>query len=356
MYDEPVSADSSARQIRGGVRPLRTFLPYVARHPTLVSIAGPVTREAIVVFIDVAGFTDLSERLARHGTAGTEQLGTVIRLVIGGTLDAVQREGGDAIAYGGDSVTATFVGVDALSRARRAADAVVALVSAAATEPTLEGPLDVKVRTGIGGGLVTSLVCPARGRHVLAHIGPGLDAAVAAQARATPGTVACDESAALLASGVDVAATAPLPAWAERTLHPVTASRVLAGAALPDEHRRVTSVFLALPAVKDSDPAGMASFVTLLSAAADVISDTGGDLLQCTGGDKGVVLFAVFGAPVAHADDAVRAVNAIERIRSTTGVSFAAGVATGLAFAAACGGRERRPLRPLAIRPTWPLG
>lgn len=38
---------------------------------------------------------------------------------------------------------------------------------------------------------MTSLVCPARGRHVLAHIGPGLDAAVAAQTRATPGTVVC---------------------------------------------------------------------------------------------------------------------------------------------------------------------
>ena len=64
-------------------------------------------------------------------------------------------------------------------------------------------------------------------------------------------------------------------------------------------------------------------------------------MLQCTGGDKGILLIAAFGVPVAHPDDAGRAVHAVERLRGATDVPFAAGVSTGLAFTAAFGGETR---------------
>jgi class 3 adenylate cyclase len=107
-----------------------------------------------------------------------------------------------------------------------------------------------------------------------------------------------------------------------------------AGGGPPDEHRHVTSVFVSVP----PDVTELGGFV---ATAADMIDELGGDVLQCAGGDKGVVLFAVFGAPVAHADDAARAVHAIERLRGLTSVDFAAGIASGLAFPAAFGGRSR---------------
>ena len=71
------------------------------------------------------------------------------------------------------------------------------------------------------------------------------------------------------------------------------------------------------------------------------MAEAGGDLVQCTGGDKGIVAIAVFGAPVAHPDDAARAVHAVERIRAVN-PRLAAGVATGLAFTGVFGGRSRR--------------
>ena len=342
-----MTADSPAVGPRDAVPPLRTFLPDVVRHRNLASPGSHFTRDAVTLFLDVTGFTDLSERLAHHGTAGTEQLGALVRRVIGGALDVVHDEGGDALAFGGDAVTAAFAGQDASVRGRRAADAVVAVVRSVAGEPTLAGPIDLSVRVGLAGGRITSLVCQARTRHVVAHVGPGLDAAVAAQARALPDTVARDASSELHATPIDIPPDARLPVWAPHTLHPVTASRVHAGTPLPDEHRRVASIFLELPPVDDTDAGALASFGAFVAVAADAISDAGGDLLQCAGGDKGVVLFAVFGAPVAHPDDAARAVHAVELIRSTTGVPFRAGVATGLAFAAAYGGRHRTFLTAL---------
>ena len=161
--------------------PYAAYLPDVARREPLASVAGPSTRDAVTLFADLAGFTGLSERLAAHGTAGTEQLGSLVRQAIGGALDAVAGHGGDAIAFGGDAITATFESAEAWADARCAAESIVALVAAARGTPTLAGPVELRVRIGIGGGSVTSEVYAAPTRHVLAHVGPGLDAAVRAQ-------------------------------------------------------------------------------------------------------------------------------------------------------------------------------
>ena len=187
------------------------------------------------------------------------------------------------------------------------------------------------MRIGIGGGSVTSEVYAAPTRHVLAHVGPGLDAAVRAQQSAPPDGIAVED--------VNLELTPPAPggrepAWAKLSLHPVTAQRVASGGGPPDEHRHVTTVFVSLP----PELADLGSF---LATATDLIDEFGGDVLQCSGGDKGVVLFAVFGTPIAHSDDAARAVHAIEQLRSLTGVDFAAGITSGLTFTAAFGGRSR---------------
>jgi class 3 adenylate cyclase/tetratricopeptide (TPR) repeat protein len=332
--------ERSAKIESGGAGLLEPYLARVARHPSLAEGWAPLTRCAATMFVDVAGFTGLSERLARHGTAGTEQLGRIVRRVIGGALDAVGSHGGDSLAFGGDAITAAFGAPSGWSDARASADDVVGLVADAVGAQSLIGPVDISVRIGVAGGRVTSLVCATRSRHVVVHLGPGLDAAVAAQERATSGAVVVDVTAA--GSPIDVLELdGNLPPWAGRVLHPVATSRVVAAAGLPDEHRRVTSVFLSMPPVDDRDADALAGFARFVSTATDLIEETGGDIVQCTGGDKGVVLFAVFGVPVAHPDDPVRAVHAVERLRASTGARFGAGVATGLAFTAAFGGQTR---------------
>ncbi len=131
------------------------------------------------------------------------------------------------------------------------------------------------------------------------------------------------------------------PDWAPRLFHPLTASRIAAAAEPPDEHRRVSCVFLSLPPTDDRDRVALRGLSDFVATAADVLADAGGDVVQCSGGDKGIVLFAVFGAPVAHPDDPLRAVHAVDRLRATTHTPFAAGISTGLAFSAVFGGRHR---------------
>ncbi len=163
------------------------YLPAVASHPA-VSRGEPLTRDAVTLFLDIAGFTGLSERLARQGTAGTEQLGGIVRQVIGGALDIAVGHGGDALAFGGDAITVAFGGDEAgWSQAGRCAADVIALVEATSAALAAPEPAEITVRVGISGGRVTSLVVPGESRHVIVHLGPGLDRAVAAAGRSEPG-------------------------------------------------------------------------------------------------------------------------------------------------------------------------
>src|SRR3954452_24986478 len=130
------------------------YLPTVASDPGLARVDN-LTRERVVIFLDIAGFTGLSERLARHGTAGTEQLGGIVRRVIGGSIDIVAAHGGDALAFGGDAITVAFAGWD---EGVLAADEVVGLVARASGTDSLAGPAELSVRVGVSGGEVTSLV------------------------------------------------------------------------------------------------------------------------------------------------------------------------------------------------------
>ena len=123
---------------------------------------------------------------------GTEELGAIVRRVIGGSIDIVAAHGGDALAFGGDAITVAFAGWD---EAMLAADEVVALVAEASGTDSLAGPVELSVRVGVSGGEVTSLVCAAESRHVIVHLGDGLDRAVAAADRAAPGEVVVDSVA-----------------------------------------------------------------------------------------------------------------------------------------------------------------
>ena len=77
--------------------------------------------DGTLVFADVSGFTSLSERLARRGRAGAEELTDIIDDVVGGLLDVAEPQGGDLLKYGGDALLLSFTGPGHEHRAAAAA-------------------------------------------------------------------------------------------------------------------------------------------------------------------------------------------------------------------------------------------
>ena len=112
----------------GGVSTISSFeglLPYLARpvvdwmsaHPD----TGHIETEGTVAFLDVSGFTKLSERLAKRGKVGAEDLSEAINMCFARLLAIADAEGGTLVKFGGDALLLLFTGNNHEQRACRAA-------------------------------------------------------------------------------------------------------------------------------------------------------------------------------------------------------------------------------------------
>ena len=65
-----------------------------------------------LVFADISGFTNLSERLASHGRIGAEELTEVLNRVFGSMISLGHLRGGQLLKFGGDALLFLFQGPD----------------------------------------------------------------------------------------------------------------------------------------------------------------------------------------------------------------------------------------------------
>jgi len=89
-----------------------TLAPFVPE-ALLARLARPIdvlseTVECTVVFADVSGFTRLSERLARRGNEGGEQLVDLINACFTALLAEAYGRGGSLVKFGGDAMVLLF--------------------------------------------------------------------------------------------------------------------------------------------------------------------------------------------------------------------------------------------------------
>ena len=102
--------------------------PYVPRLGAEWDLDAPddLWRElpATCCFVDISGFTALSERLARRGRIGAEELTEVLNHVFSRMLEVVYAKGGALLKFGGDALLLAFADDD---HARIAAEAAVAM-------------------------------------------------------------------------------------------------------------------------------------------------------------------------------------------------------------------------------------
>jgi class 3 adenylate cyclase/tetratricopeptide (TPR) repeat protein len=149
-------------------------------------------------------------------------------------------------------------------------------------------------------------------------------------------------AASLRAAGVpsvepgDVAARvaahpAPTPEQARRWLLPPVYERLRRGAGdFLTELRPAVALFLHFGGIDyDRDPEAGAKLDAYIRWVQSIFAGYGGWLLQLSTGDKGTYLYAAFGAPLAHEDDAKRAVAAALELRAPS-FDFITGVQIGI--------------------------
>ncbi len=139
-----------------GVERADVLLPYVPRLLGRWASTGDDERHmrvsGSVAFVDISGFTRLTERLARRGKVGAEEMSDVLSATFAGLLDEARDDGADLVKWGGDAVLLLFQGADHAQRAARAAHRMRARLRVIGRLPTASGMVVLRMSVGVHSG------------------------------------------------------------------------------------------------------------------------------------------------------------------------------------------------------------
>jgi class 3 adenylate cyclase/tetratricopeptide (TPR) repeat protein len=146
-------------------------------------------------FADISGFTALSERLARRGRVGAEELVQTLSGVFGEMVDIAAERGGQLLKFGGDALLFLFPGKDHTAAAAGAAAEMRRELRRAAQVPTAVGRLRLSMSVGVHSGDVHLFLVGAPTRELLV-LGPAVGATIAAEHAAGGGQILLTNAAA----------------------------------------------------------------------------------------------------------------------------------------------------------------
>jgi class 3 adenylate cyclase/tetratricopeptide (TPR) repeat protein len=136
---------------------------------------GPAHRvvDGSLLFFDITGFTPLTERLARKGREGAEELSNLLDTVFSQLLMDAEDEGADLLKWGGDALLLLFDDADHSRRAARAALRMHRALAQIGRAKTSIGRVKLQASAGIDSGPVHLILAgnPALHRE-LVLLGP----------------------------------------------------------------------------------------------------------------------------------------------------------------------------------------
>jgi class 3 adenylate cyclase/tetratricopeptide (TPR) repeat protein len=347
--------------------------PYVPRLliQWLLEAPGTTVREidGSVVFVDISGFTSMSERLARRGKEGAEEVTDVLGAVFSRLLGTAYGNGGGLIKFGGDALLLLFTGDEHPRKAARAAIGMRRTLREIGKIDTSAGKVVLRMSVGVHSGRFHFFLVGDSHRELIVT-GPAASRIVQMESTAAAGEILVSQDTAasldprtlgdtkgegvLLRreppgvafdsvetevpfAGVDVLSCVPLG----------LRDHLLSGQVDP-EHRTVTIAFVhfdGIDAVMDEQGAdaiafGLQELIGCVQAAADkhAVSVLGSDIDH----DGGKIIL-VSGVPRAAGDDEERMLHTVRAIMDArTTVPVRIGVNRGPVFAGDIGPPFRR--------------
>jgi class 3 adenylate cyclase/tetratricopeptide (TPR) repeat protein len=359
------------------VETLAAYVPtFVARRleidPTPIEVPTAQHTQGVCLFVDVAGFTRLTEELALLGAVGAEKMAGILNHTFEPLLATCVAHGGEVVDFAGDAIFVVWWAPDggmdeAVLRAVQCAFALQTVVDDQ-SETEHRG---ISVKISITGGPMDVLYVGGVGdRKHTTVAGAAIQRLAGLEADAEPGTVVAGSEIVIslgdeyegkptadgntridhLRTSVPVEAVdrPTLPGSAENGLREFVPEiiPIRLGAGQDEwlaEFRRVTSVFVNLFDTVSDDVDEIHDVVHTLQV---IVQRYEGSVHKVMEGDKGVVVLATFGLPPhSHEDDAARGVLAaieIEEAIANLGLRSGIGISTGRVFAGPIGGEHRR--------------
>ena len=225
-----------------------------------------------VAFVDISGFTRLTERLARKGKVGAEEMSDILSATFAGLLAEARDDGADLVKWGGDAILLLFQGPDHALRAVRAAHRMRAMLRIIGRLPTTSGNVTLRMSVGVhSGDFDFFLVGDADIHRELLISGPAASITADTEAAAAAGQIGLSRATASLLEprllgpplldgrllrSAPVLEPAPLAPTASAVTDPVQVlpppiREHLLGGAVDPEHRLITVAFVQFSGTDD---------------------------------------------------------------------------------------------------------
>ena len=331
---------------------LSAYLPMDRRQALYRNEPLPENTAGAAIFADISGFTPLTEQLSRElgPQRGAEELTHHLNQVYDALINQLHRFGGSVTGFSGDAITCWLDGDDG-ERAVACALAMQDAMRSFAQVKTASGTVvSLELKTAVSVGAVRRFLVGDPERQVIEVLcGEPLDRLAAAEHLARRGEVVVDgQTAARLeeslvfgewrqdgesGSAAAVVQALQRPA-SDRPWRPLPVQRLSSKRVRPwllkavyDRLQQGKGEFLAelRPAVAlflrftgldfQGDSSSQSVLDNFIRRIQQILLDYDGTLIQLTIGDKGSYLYAAFGAPFAHEDDALRAVHTAFALR-----------------------------------------
>ncbi len=317
--------------------------------------------QGAALFVDLSGFSTMTDALSTQGTHGAEVLADMMRVVFEPLVNAVYEQGGFVIGYAGDAFNAIFPAEQdsgrAMKRCLSSALTMQVHTKSHSQVSTPYGEFSIRIKVGIGFGKTTWQIFKSiNGKRASYWFrGESLNGAVAGEECAHAGDIVADPISysllkdvvravpaddCFLIQEVNADLPAPLP------LHPPKPVDDLVGIFFADaithlpiagEFRQAVNLFIDIPA-SISDEALIAPFMETVYLLQE---QYGGFFLRPDLGDKGFNLLMFWGAPMTHENDVERALNFILELSSRTRITLRVGISYHMAYAGFIGSSKR---------------
>ncbi|MEX0985001.1 MAG: adenylate/guanylate cyclase domain-containing protein [Actinomycetota bacterium] len=351
---------------------LRPYLPRLTLQ-WLDEDPGSLHRSVVgsMVFVDISGFTKLSERLARFGKVGAEEMADAINGCFGELLEIAYEGDGSLLKFGGDALLILFSddGGAHAERAVRAAWGMRQRLRSVGAFATTGGRASLRMSVGVHSGTFDFFLVGGSHRELLVT-GPAATRVVEMEGTATAGEIVISASTAealprrcvgnpkgdgfLLRSGLPEGE--PIAAWSlpeiadEALLGAVSVAtrETLLGGSLEPEHRPATLAFIHFDGTdrliaEQGAAVAAAELDRLVRDTQSAVDELGVCFLSSDVDADGGKLILSAGAPTITGNDEERMLLALRQIADPErGIPIRIGVNRGGIFAGDIGPRFRR--------------
>lgn len=304
-----------------------------------------------VLFVDVSGFTALTEYAFKMGDAGAEVMSRELAKVFDPMVEAVHKRGGFIANFAGDAFTAIFPegksdGAAVAARAAESANEISAYFKRKATSKTRHGDFRFSVKCGLERGKIEwGIPATEDGKARTWYFrGKAIDGAADAEHEAQKGKVVFGEELKKTLDSKKVEASSTAETHAAQTSKDVLQTYFandVVEAGERAELRHVVSVFCQFEGAKTHE-----QIEGVFRELVEQLKKHGGNLNKILFGDKGFQALAFFGAPRATENAESNAVGFAQAFRGTSlprlkGVKAKIGIDAGLCYSGIVGGAQR---------------